>query len=165
MLVSERIGQFFLETDVSRDRLEFTEFGAGDAWVVLVPGELTTRRMQQPLARALATAGMHVVTLDLLGHGRSDRPVDPQAYSVTAFAEQVVALLDHLGVAQAVVGGPSLGANVALETAAIAPERVRGLILEAPVLDNGVEAGILTFGPLLLTARFLPLAVTALRRA
>lgn len=164
MLVSERIGQFFLETDVSRDRLEFTEFGAGDAWVVLLPGELTPRRMQQPLARALAASGLHVVTLDPLGHGRSDRPADPQAYSVTAFAEQVVALLDHLGAPQAVVGGTSLGANVALETAAIAPERVRGLILEAPILDNSVEAGVVAFGPLLLAARFLPLSVTAVRR-
>ena len=164
MLVSERIGQFFVESDGGRDRLEYTEYGSGDQWVVLLHGLLMPRRMQQPLARVLAAEGLHVVTLDPLGHGRSDRPADPQAYSVTVFAEQVVALLDHLGAPQAVVGGISLGANVALETAAIAPERVRGLILEAPILDNGVEAGILTFGPLLLTARFLPLAVTALRR-
>ncbi|QWF20677.1 alpha/beta hydrolase [Nocardioides sp. LMS-CY] len=165
MLVSEQIGQLFVESDAGRDRLEFTEYGVGAAWVVLVPAELMPRRMLQPLARVLAGEGFHVVTLDPLGHGRSDRPADPQAYSVTAFAEQVIALLDHMGAPQAVVGGVSLGANVALETAAIAPERVRGLILEAPVLDNGVEAGILTFGPLLLTARFVPLAVTALRRA
>ena len=58
----------------------------------------------------------------------------------------------------------SLGANVALETATIAPGRVRGLLLDAPVLDNGVEAGVLVFGPLLLAARFLPLSVTLLRR-
>ena len=164
MWVSERIGQLFVETGSGRDRLEFTEYGDGDAWVVLLPAELLPRRMQQPLARVLAAEGFHVVTLDPLGHGRSDRPADPQAYSVTVFAEQVVALLDHLGAPQAVIGGISLGANVALETAAIAPARVRGLILEAPILDNGVEAGILTFGPLLLTARFVPLAVTALRR-
>ncbi len=164
MLVSERIGQFFVETEAGRDRLEYTEYGAGDAWVVLLPGELMPRRMQQPLARVLAGEGLHVVTLDPLGHGRSDRPADPHAYSVTAFAEQVVALLDHLGAAQAVVGGTALGANVALETAAIAPGRVRGLILDAPLLDNGVEAGILAFGPLLLAARFLPLSVTVLRR-
>ena len=164
MLVSERIGQFFVETEAGRDRLEYTEYGAGDAWVVLLPGELMPRRMQQPLARVLAGEGLHVGTLDPLGHGRSDRPADPHAYSVTAFAEQVVALLDHLGAAQAVVGGTALGANVALETAAIAPGRVRGLILDAPLLDNGVEAGILAFGPLLLAARFLPLSVTVLRR-
>jgi pimeloyl-ACP methyl ester carboxylesterase len=164
MLVSERIGQLFVETEAGRDRLEYTEYGAGDAWVVLLPGELMPRRVQQPLARTLAGHGLHVVTLDPLGHGRSDRPADPHAYSVTAFAEQVVALLDHLGVAQAVVGGSGLGANVALETAAIAPARVRGLILDAPLLDNGVEAGIAVFGPLLLAARFLPLSVSTLRR-
>jgi pimeloyl-ACP methyl ester carboxylesterase len=165
MLVSERIGQFFVEGDAGRDRLEYTEYGSGDAWVVLLPGQLMPRRMQQPLARVLAAEGFHVVTLDPLGHGRSDRPADPHAYSVTAFAEQVVALLDHLGAAQAVVGGTSLGANIALETAAIAADRVRGLLIEAPILDNGVESGIVAFGPLLLAARFLPLTVTALRRA
>lgn len=161
MLVSERIGQFFLATG---DRLEFTEYGGGDRWVVLVPGQLMPRRMQQPLARALAGNGLHVVTLDLLGHGRSDRPADPLVYSTTAFAEQVVALLDHLGVDQAVIGGLSLGANVSLEVAVLAPDRVRGLICEMPVLDNAVEAGILAFAPLMFAARFLPFTVNGVRR-
>lgn len=163
MLVSERIGQFFIESEGGRDRLEYTEYGAGDSWVVLVHGQLMPRRMQQPLARALAAEGLHVVTLDLLGHGRSDRPADPLVYSMTAFGEQVVALLDHLGAAQAVVGGTSLGANVSLEVAAIAPKRVRGLILEMPVLDNALEAGILAFAPLLFAARFLPFTVNGVR--
>ena len=73
-LVSERIGQFFLDGD----RLEYTEYGAGDRWVVLMHGQLMPRRMHQPLARAIAAEGFHVVTVDLLGHGRSDRPTDPQ---------------------------------------------------------------------------------------
>jgi len=163
MLVSERIGQFFLESEAGRDRLEYTEYGAGDHWVVLLHGQLMPRRMHQPLARALASEGLHVVTLDLLGHGRSDRPADPLVYSMTAFGEQVVALLDHLGAEQAVVGGTSLGANVSLEVATIAPERVRGLIVEMPVLDNAVEAGILAFAPLLFAARFLPFTVNAVR--
>lgn len=165
MLVSESVGQFFLEVDGHRDRLEYTEYGSGDAWVVLLHGQLMPRRMQEPLARALAAEGLHVVTLDLLGHGRSDKPADPLAYSVSAFGEQVVALLDHLGAAQAVVGGTSLGANVALEVAATAPTRVRGLLVEMPVLDNAVEAGILAFAPLLFAARFAPLSVTAVRLA
>jgi pimeloyl-ACP methyl ester carboxylesterase len=163
MLVSERIGQFFLESEEGRDRLEFTEYGAGDSWVVLLHGQLMPRRMQQPLARALAAEGLHVVTLDLLGHGRSDRPADPLVYSMSAFAEQVVALLDHLGAPQAVIGGTSLGANVSLEVADLAPERVRGLIVEMPVLDNAVEAGILAFAPLMFAARFLPFTVNGLR--
>jgi pimeloyl-ACP methyl ester carboxylesterase len=158
-LVSERIGQFFLD----EDRIEYTEYGSGDNWVVLVHGQLMPRRMQQPLARAIAGAGFHVVTVDLLGHGRSDRPTDPMQYSMTAFGEQVLALLDHLGAEQAVIGGTSLGANVSLEVADAAPERVRGLIVEMPVLDNAVEAGLLAFAPLMFLARFVPVSITATR--
>ncbi len=158
-LVSERIGQFFHDDH----RLEYTEYGSGDHWVVLVPGQLMPRRMHQPLARKIAATGGHVVTLDLLGHGRSDRPADPLLYSTTAFGEQVIALLDHLGAARAVLGGTSLGANVALEAALAAPERVTGLLLEMPVLDNAVEAGMLTSAPLLFAARFAPFAVRGIR--
>jgi pimeloyl-ACP methyl ester carboxylesterase len=159
VLVSERIGQFF----VDGHRLEFTEYGGGDRWVVLLHGQLMPRRMHQPLARHLAAQGAHVVTLDLLGHGRSDRPDDPLLYSVTAFAEQVLALLDELGIERAVVGGTSLGANVSLEVAVLAPERVQGLIAEMPVLDNALEAGILAFAPLLFVSRLLPVGVIATR--
>jgi pimeloyl-ACP methyl ester carboxylesterase len=155
--VAERVGQFFL----GDDRLEYTEFGSGERWVVLVHGQLMPRSMHDPLARVLASHGNHVVTVDLLGHGRSDRPEDPREYSMTAFAEQVVGLLDHLGAERAVVGGTSLGANVSLEVAALAPERVQGLLLEMPVLDNAVEAGILAFAPLLFVARFAPVVVRA----
>lgn len=158
-LVSERIGQFFLDDD----RLEYTEYGAGGSWVILIHGQLLPRRMHQPLAHALASQGFHVVTVDLLGHGRSDRPNDPRMYSVTAFGEQVVSLMDHLGAEQAVIGGTSLGANASLEIADWAPERVRGLVLEMPVLDNGLEAGLMAFAPLMFAARFLPGSITALR--
>ena len=159
-LVSERVGQFFVEGD----RLEYTEYGSGDQWVVLLHGQLMPRRMHEPLARAIAGEGFHVVTLDLLGHGRSDRPLDPKEYSMTAFGEQVVALLDHLGADEAVIGGTSLGSNVSLEVALAAPERVRGLLLEMPVLDNALEAGLIAFGPLMFLARFVPLSITLTRR-
>jgi pimeloyl-ACP methyl ester carboxylesterase len=158
-LVSERIGQFFIDAD----RLEYTEYGAGDRWVVLIHGQLMPRRMHQPLARAIAAEGFHVVTVDLLGHGRSDRPTDPMQYSMTAFGEQVIALLDHLGAEEAVIGGTSLGSNVSLEVADRAPERVKGLLLEMPVLDNALEAGIIVFAPLMFAARFVPVSITALR--
>ena len=158
-LVSERVGQFFID----EDRVEYTEYGSGDEWVVLIHGQLMPRRMHQPLAREIAGAGYHVVTVDLLGHGRSDRPTDPMQYSMTAFGVQVIALLDHLGAERAVIGGTSLGANVSLEVADLAPDRVQGMILEMPVLDNAVEAGIMAFAPLMFMARFFPLSVTATR--
>jgi pimeloyl-ACP methyl ester carboxylesterase len=160
VLVAERIGDF----DFEGHRLEYTEYGGGNRVVVLLHGQLMPRRMHEPLARALAGEGHHVYTLDLLGHGRSDKPTDPALYSMTAFGHQVVALLDHLGVERAVVGGTSLGANTTLEVAARAPERLRGMIIEMPVLDNAVEAGIIAFAPLLFVARALPVAVTAVGR-
>jgi pimeloyl-ACP methyl ester carboxylesterase len=158
-MVSERVGQFF----VDRHRLEFTEYGTGNRWVVLIHGQLMVRGMHRPLARALAAQGLHVVTVDMLGHGRSDRPDDARVYSMSAFGEQVVALLDHLGAETAVVGGTSLGANVSLEVAVAAPERVQGLIIEMPVLDNALEAGLIAFGPMLFAARFLPFTVNLAR--
>jgi len=157
VLVSERIGAFGVH---GGHRLEYTEYGAGDRLVVLMHGQLMPRRMHEPLARRIAAAGFRVVTLDLLGHGRSDRPVDPADYYMSGFAEHVLALMDHLGVEQAVIGGTSLGANTSLEVAAIAPERVRGLLVEMPVLDNAIEAGIITFAPLMFAARFLPWTVS-----
>jgi pimeloyl-ACP methyl ester carboxylesterase len=83
---------------------------------------------------------------------------------MTAFGEQVLALLDHLGADEAVIGGTSLGSNVSLEVADAAPGRVRGLLLEMPVLDNALEAGLIAFGPLMFLARFVPLSITATRR-
>jgi len=160
-LVSERIGQYFHDGH----RIEYTEYGAGERWVVLVHGQLMPRRMHQPLARTIAASGAHVVTVDLLGHGRSDRPADPLLYSMTAFGEQVIGLLDHLGADRAVVGGTSLGANVSLEVAVLAPDRVQGLLVEMPVLHNALEAGILAFAPVLFVGRFLPLMVTGIRLA
>ena len=160
-LASEQVGQFFFDSD----RIEYSEFGSGDRWVVLIHGQLMPRTMHGPLARVLAADGFHVVTVDLLGHGRSDKPEDPKEYSMSAFGEQVLALLDHLSAERAIVGGTSLGANVGLEVAAAAPERVQGLVLEMPVLDNALEAGILAFAPLLFIARFFPFGIRLLAGA
>ncbi|GAA5157040.1 MULTISPECIES: alpha/beta fold hydrolase [Amycolatopsis] len=140
-------------------RLAYTEYGQGDRVVVLTHGIMFTRRMHAPLARRLAAEGFRTITLDLLGHGESDRPTESWRYSMPAFGLQVLALLDHLEIDRAVVGGTSLGANVALEVGVVAPERTRGLVVEMPVLDNAIVAGLLTFAPLLFAARFLPFTV------
>lgn len=139
--------------------------------VVLIHGLLLSQRMHEPLARALERRGNHVVTIDLLGHGLSDRPVEPACYSTSLFGEQVVALLDHLEVDEAVVLGTSLGANTALEVAAQAPARVRGLVVEMPVLDHALIACLIAFGPLMIglaiaqpVARLGSLAARALPR-
>lgn len=135
-------------------RLGYTLHGHGEHTTVLMPGLLLSQKMQIPLARYLSRHGHRVVTLDLLGHGASDRPRDMWRYSMTQFAEQALALLDHLELEQAIVGGASLGANVTLELAAKAPERLRGMVLEMPVLDNAIPACTAAFGPLLFAFTF-----------
>jgi pimeloyl-ACP methyl ester carboxylesterase len=135
-------------------RLVYDDFGSGSRVVVLLPGLLLSRKMQAPLAEALAQCGHRVLCLDLLGHGDSDRPEEMGNYSMTSFGRQAIALLDHLGVDQAVVGGTSLGANATLEAAAAAPDRVRGLLIEMPVLDNALLGCAIAFTPLLVGLTF-----------
>jgi pimeloyl-ACP methyl ester carboxylesterase len=135
-------------------RIAYTVYGEGPRVTVLLPGLLLSQRMQEPLAEALAARGGRVVVMDPLGHGRSDRPQDMWRYSMSAFGREVIALLDHLEVEQAVIGGTSLGANITLEVASAAPERVRGMLLEMPVLDNGLLGSALAFTPLLVALTF-----------
>jgi len=135
-------------------RLSYAEHGEGTKITVLLHGLLLSRRMHERLARDLAARGNRVVTLDLLGHGKSDRPRDMWRYSMPFFAEQVVALLDHLEVDEAVVMGTSLGANTTLEVASLAPERLRGMVIEMPVLDNALLAVAVAFTPLLVALTF-----------
>jgi pimeloyl-ACP methyl ester carboxylesterase len=135
-------------------RLVYDEYGKGGRVVVLLPGLLFSRKMHRPLAETLAGGGHRVICLDLLGHGDSDRPPEMSNYSMTTFGRQAVELLDHLEVDQAVIGGTSLGANAALEAAAAAPHRVRGLLIEMPVLDNALLGCALAFTPLLVGLTF-----------
>ena len=155
-------------------RIAYTEYGGGPAAVtkagargrtaksspaanrpvILVHGLLLSQEMHRPLAEDLAARGNRVITVDLLGHGKSDRPRDMWRYSMSIFGEQVLGLMDHLGLEQAVVMGTSLGANTALEIASVAPERLRGMVIEMPVLDNGLLGSALAFTPLLVALTF-----------
>ena len=135
-------------------RISYDVYGEGDRPIVLVHGLLMNRRMFDRLAPELARRGHRVITIDLLGHGRSDRPPEMVHYSMAFFAEQVVALLDHLGVSEAVIGGTSLGANTTLTVAKDAPERVKAMVVEMPVLDNALLAVGGIFTPILFGLRF-----------
>jgi pimeloyl-ACP methyl ester carboxylesterase len=136
--------------EIGGQRLAYTEYGAGPRLTILLHGLLFNQRMHAVLARALADRGHRVVTLDLLGHGDSDRPTDKWRYSMPTFGAQVVALLGELGADEAVLLGTSLGANVALETAVLAPERVRGLVVEMPVLDHALIGCAIAFTPIMI---------------
>jgi pimeloyl-ACP methyl ester carboxylesterase len=135
-------------------RLAFEVYGTGECTLVYLHGLLMDSQMNRGLAESLAEQGVRVVLLDLLGHGRSDKPLRASAYRMDSYADEVVALLDHLGVEQAVIGGVSLGADVALQVVVRAPERVTGLVLEMPVLEWAVPPAAMLFTPLLLAMHY-----------
>jgi pimeloyl-ACP methyl ester carboxylesterase len=145
-------------------RLAYTEYGEGPRLTVLLHGLLFSQRMHESLARSLAERGHRVVTFDLLGHGESDRPRDKWRYSMPSFGAQVVALLDHLDEPEAVVMGTSLGANAVLETAAQNPERLRGMVIEMPVLDHALIGCAIAFTPLMIALTAGEPAMRALAR-
>ena len=140
-------------------RIAYRELGSGPRVIVLVHGLLMDVRMFTKLGPMLAAAGNRVLLCDMLGHGASHQPHDMADYSMPQFGRDVIALLDHLGVDQAVVGGTSLGANVALEAAVHAPERVRALLVEMPVLESGIAAAGAVFVPLALALRVNPVGM------
>jgi pimeloyl-ACP methyl ester carboxylesterase len=149
-LVSVRTGEFVHDGH----RLVYDEYGSGARPFLLLPGLMLPRLMHRPLAQALAERGNRVIAIDLLGHGESDQPRDMWRYSMPQFGAQAIALLDHLEIERAVVGGTSLGANVTLEAAVQAPDRMQGLVVEMPVLDNALLGCALVFTPLMVALTF-----------
>lgn len=134
-------------------RVAYHVYGAGERPIVLAHGLLMNRGMFARLGPELAARGHRAICIDLLGHGASDAPEDLSLYSMTAFADQIAGLLDHLELDQAVVGGTSLGANVALEFGVRHQDRARGLFVEMPVLDNALVAVAIAFTPVLIGAK------------
>jgi pimeloyl-ACP methyl ester carboxylesterase len=141
------------EFDYNGHRISYDEYGEGDRPLILIHGLLMSRRMFDRLGPEMADLGNRVIAIDLLGHGRSDRPRAMSNYSMTFFARQVEALMDYLEIKQAVVGGTSLGANATLELNYLSPDRVRAMMIEMPVLDNALLAAALIFTPIMVGLR------------
>jgi pimeloyl-ACP methyl ester carboxylesterase len=141
------------EFDYSGHTISYDEYGKGDRPLILIHGLLMNRRMFDRLGPEMAALGNRVITIDLLGHGLSDRPTEMSNYSMTFFARQVESLMDHLGIDQAVVGGTSLGANTTLELNHMSPDRVRAMMIEMPVLDNALLAAAVIFTPIMIGLR------------
>jgi pimeloyl-ACP methyl ester carboxylesterase len=77
----------------------------------------------------LTKAGRRVIALDNRGHGKSERPHEPNAYRLQTMARDAANLLDHLTIPKADVMGYSMGARISCFLAADNPGRVRAMIL------------------------------------
>ena len=118
------VGQY---ADVNGINLYYEIRGAGRP-LILLHGGLGSGEMFGPILPMLAE-NHQVITVDLQGHGRTadiDRPIDPRL-----MADDIAALIDHLGLAQPDLVGYSLGGGVAFFTASKYPEKVRKLVMAA----------------------------------
>jgi pimeloyl-ACP methyl ester carboxylesterase len=95
--------------------------------------------MWHPQRQALNSAGFRLITPDLRGFGESDVVDGP--YSMSLFADDIIALLDHLGVATAVIGGMSMGGYILFNLLERYPERVSGACFIVTRATADDEAG------------------------
>jgi pimeloyl-ACP methyl ester carboxylesterase len=105
----------------------YEDHGSGPV-VLLSHGYSATTRMWEGQVAALKD-NYRVITWDMRGHGQSDSPDDPKAYSEAATCDDMAAILKHLGIEKAVIGGLSLGGYMSLAFNVSHPEMVRALML------------------------------------
>jgi pimeloyl-ACP methyl ester carboxylesterase len=88
--------------------------------------------LNQPFCLYRPDAGIRLIGFDMRGHGET-RPLGNVAkLTIATFADDLIALIDHLNIERAVIGGISLGAAVAANVALRYPERALGLVLVRP---------------------------------
>lgn len=81
-----------------------------------------------------------VITLDILGHGRSQSPADPNRYTMSQIVTDIIALLDSLQINQTALLGYSMGGRLALYLACHYPDRFSHLVLESSSPGLATEA-------------------------
>jgi len=120
-------------------RLHFQEFGnVGDPPIVLVHGYTASTYVWRSVAPMLAEAGFHVIALDLVGFGFSEKPrwFD---YSIESQARMVERFMDRIGIGRAVIVGSSYGGAVAATLALDYAERVEKLVLADAVANDHLK--------------------------
>src|SRR5256884_6335069 len=100
--------------------------------MILTHGYSSTSAMWQGQIAALSKHHK-LVLWDMRGHGQSDSPADPSAYSEAHTVADIAALLDEVGADSAIIGGLSLGGYMSLAFYRAHPERVRALL----IIDTG----------------------------
>jgi pimeloyl-ACP methyl ester carboxylesterase len=112
-------------------KLHYEVHGSGPA-LLLTHGYSSTSAMWKGQIEALSRHHQ-LVLWDMRGHGQSDYPDDPAAYSEALTVADMAALLDEIGAESAIVGGLSLGGYMSLAFYRAYPERVRALL----IIDTG----------------------------
>src|SRR5256886_8232861 len=144
----------YVRTD-DRVRIYYEEHGAGTP-LVLAYGIGGNVKMWDVNVPGLAR-GHRLVLWEPRGHARSDSPGDPAKYSFRRWALDLKAVLDHLGLRRAHVGGLSLGAGIATRFALAFPGRVRSLVVTNSSSASGLP---LSWQNLVMRARSIEITLT-----
>jgi pimeloyl-ACP methyl ester carboxylesterase len=110
--------------------------GDGDLPVLFVHGWMVSGAVWDRVLPTLDLRGRRLIVPDQRGAGESDKPQGP--YSLSQYADDLLATLDALSVERAVVVGHSMGGQLALYLAAHAPSRVRSVLGLCPVPPSGM---------------------------
>lgn len=105
--------------------------------VVCLHGLTRNSKDFEDVAPRLASSGRRVIVPDVRGRGRSDRDPNPNNYRPPAYARDVLALLDSLGIARAVFVGTSMGGIIIMTLAALRRRAIAAAVLN----DVGPEVG------------------------
>jgi pimeloyl-ACP methyl ester carboxylesterase/predicted glycosyltransferase len=127
---------------IERDgvQVHYEVYGSGPPTILLLPTwSIVHSRCWKMQIPYLARHG-RVITFDPRGNGRSDRPLDPAAYTEAEFAADALAVLDATEAERAFVVGWSLGAQRGLVLAAEHPQRVEGAVFIAPAVPVGPQS-------------------------
>ena len=121
-------------------RIHYQEFGEQtNATIVLIHGYTASLYVWKTSAPLLADAGFHVIAVDLLGFGYSEKPAAFD-YSIQSQARMVSRFMDRLGIGKATIAGSSYGGAVAATIALDYPERVEKLVLVDAVINDEVKS-------------------------
>jgi pimeloyl-ACP methyl ester carboxylesterase len=112
-------------------RIAYETAGGGGVPLVLLHGFFGDRTTWRSAGYVDTLTDFGLVLVDARGHGGSDAPHDPAAYRIERQAEDVVAVMDALGVQRAAVWGASMGGIVALHLMARHPGRLLGVVAGA----------------------------------
>jgi pimeloyl-ACP methyl ester carboxylesterase len=110
-------------------KLAYDDRGAGDPTIVFVHGWTCNRSFFAPQAKHFAKQH-RVVSVDLRGHGESDKPLG--AYPIAAYADDIAYLIDQLGLSKVVAVGHSMGGLTVAQLAASHPRCVAAIALVEP---------------------------------
>ncbi|CAN5145420.1 alpha/beta hydrolase [soil metagenome] len=106
--------------------------------ILLLPGWGCPAYMFRDVLPGLCDAGYRGITVELKGHGLSDKPAGVREYSTDAMLDHVVEIIDALGLSGFVLGGHSMGAALAARAACELPGRVAAVVLLSPVGTHGL---------------------------